>query len=278
MKKTMCSRINKEKSLNLAFGLLGSLAIQIGIVMVLSRMFTEFNRSSDYKKMTVSLVLPKIEETVSKAEVVHKALIDKTFDEHKLQKAENIMDRIVPDDPFESIKKIEKPVIPIAAITKAKEKKQTRIKADQNAAPLVVDKAVDKEANIISEPKDEVIENNSPDVKKETKEEKPVQKKPVLTKRQLDANSNYLSKVMRVFEKNKKYPSEARKRHMVGTIVVAFAIGKDGSTGRVKAKTLEPPLLVAAAEELIKNSRLPKPPDSWPVGALIEIPIKYSIK
>ena len=83
---------------------------------------------------------------------------------------------------------------------------------------------------------------------------------------------------MKVFEKNKVYPSSARRSYKEGKIVVSFCIDKNGRTGNVKAKTTEPKVLAEAAEELVKKSVLPPPPAHWDSSAKIELPITYKLR
>ena len=94
----------------------------------------------------------------------------------------------------------------------------------------------------------------------------------------MNENSKYLSKVMKIFDKNKNYPSNARAMHIEGKIIVSFSISKDGKTNNVSAKTKDPRVLASAAEELVRKSRLPAPPSHWDVSAKIELPITYKLK
>lgn len=181
-------------------------------------------------------------------------------------------DEILPDNPFLNEKQEEKPVIPEKIIKKEKKKEKPTEKVIPLKKELVMPEVVTsvKDSTKIERP--ETAEN------KNTAVEQVSTSKTVLTKEQQDENSKYLAKVLKIFEKNKKYPSEARKRNLQGKIIVAFSIGTDGTTSNVVAKTVTPEQLANAAEELVRKTKLPSPPEHWKSSAIIELPIVYKLR
>ena len=226
--------------------------------------------------MNVSLIIP-MEEQIQPE--ITKELIQKPeIDENEIKPIEMTLDEILPVDPFEQPRLMEIPEIPKEKPLPKKEKKKIR-----KEAPKIVEPEK-KEIHEVAEAKTEVVQPvkevsvSVPVPVKEKKQIPATVTRPVLTKSQLDENSKYLARVMKVFEKNKVYPSSARRSYKEGKIVVAFSIDKNGKTGNVKAKTTEPRILAEAAEELVKKSVLPPPPAHWDSSAKVELPITYKLR
>lgn len=226
-------------------------------------------KNLENKRLNVQLILPvdEIEEPLDR-----KSLFKDEEENLEMLQTLQEPELIIPDDPFEQQPIMEKPVIPETPKPEIKKKK-------------IVKQETKKVEIVNPEPKPVEITETQPaipvpqEVKKvQTEPKTAAAPKPVLTKAQINENSKYLSRVMKIFEKNKKYPENARRRHLEAKIIVAFAITKDGRTENVKARTATPKELADAAEQLIKDAKLPTPPSCWPIGASVEIPISYKIK
>ena len=228
------------------------------------------------KKLNISLIIPEEEQIQQKPpqEIVHLPEID----ENEIKPVEMTVEEIIPVDPFEQPRIMEMPEIPKEKPLPKKEKKVIRKDAPKIVEPQKEEKPV------IEQPRTEVVKPVEPvsiQAPLPVKEKKQIQttvSKPVLTKAQVNENSKYLAKVMKIFEKNKVYPSDARVRHLEGKIIVSFCIDKNGNTSSIKAKTANPKILADAAVELVKKSKLPPPPSHWDVSAHIELPITYKLR
>ncbi len=228
------------------------------------------------KKLNVSLIIPEDEhkEQIIKQEIIHLPEIE----ENEINPVEMSIDEIIPVDPFEQPRIMEMPEIPKEKSLPKKEKKQIRKEAPKIIEPKKEEKP------LVEQPKTEIVKPvesvsvQTPLPVKEKKQAPTVVTKPILTKAQVNENSKYLAKVMKIFEKNKVYPSDARVRHVEGKIVVSFCIDKNGKTSSIKAKTVNPKILADAAVDLVKKSKLPPPPAHWDVSAHIELPITYKLR
>ncbi len=229
------------------------------------------------KKLNLSLIVPIEEQQIQEPqkEILHMEEIE----DNEIKPVEMTLDKILPVDPFEETRLMEEPVIPKPEPAPIKKKKEIRKEAPKIVKPELKEVAVES----VKPQQETVIETKQVSIQEPVKveEKKQVPKtvsKPVLTKSQMNENSKYLSKVMKIFEKNKVYPSNARAMHIEGKIIVSFCIDKDGKTNNVSAKTKNPKILATAAEELVRNSRLPAPPSHWDVSAKIELPITYKLR
>ncbi|MBU1108527.1 MAG: TonB family protein [Candidatus Riflebacteria bacterium] len=88
----------------------------------------------------------------------------------------------------------------------------------------------------------------------------------------------YLQKIYRLIEKNKRYPANARRRGITGKVLVSFSISADGRANNVTAKDTMAPELREAALKLLASQRFPKPPIDWNQQAKIDLTINYSLK
>lgn len=228
------------------------------------------------KKLNISLIIPEEEQIEQKPlqEIVHLPEIE----ENEIKPVEMTVDEIMPVDPFEQPRIMEMPEIPKEKPLPKKEKKVIRKEAPKIVEPKKEEKTV------VEQPKTEVVKPvetvsiQAPLPVKEKKQTPAIVSKPVLTKAQIDENSKYLAKVMKVFEKNKVYPSSARRNNKEGRIIVSFCIDENGRTSKVKAKTAEPKVLAEAAEDLVRKSVLPFPPKHWDFSAKVELPITYKLR
>lgn len=248
-----------------------ALGLQFFLCVSIWHFCGSINNFPEIKKLNLSLISPSPEEIPM---IVENNIIvkEENFIEPIIEPTALEIEKVLPEDPFEVPMKMDIPVIP-----KPVEKKIPKPKPVAKKIEVPKPKVVETVSENI-EIKEQLQVPSSMVSKAESSERAVSNAKVILTKSQLDENSKYLTKVMAIFSKNKTYPPEARRQHMEGKIMISFAISKDGRTERVKAKTSQPKLLVTAAEELIKNSKLPKPPKSWLFDYIIEIPISYKLR
>ena len=258
------------------FYLILSFLIQFCIGSSIWSLCSGINADRLEKKLNISLIIPEEEliEQKTPQEIVHLPEIE----ENEIKPLEMTAEEIIPEDPFEQPRIMEVPEIPKEKPLPKKEKKVIRKEAPKIVEPKKEEKPV------VEQTKTEVVQPvkevsvTAPIPVKEKKQTPVVVSKPVLTKSQVNENSKYLAKVMKIFEKNKVYPSDARLRHLEGKIIVSFCIDKNGNTSSIKAKTANPKILVDAAVELVKKSKLPPPPSHWDISAHIELPITYKLR
>ena len=260
-----------------SFCLLLSFLTQFTIGSFIWTLCNNININRNEKKLNVSLMIPLLEEEQHQElpkELLHMPEIEET----EIKPLEMTMDEILPLDQFEEPRIMEEPVIPkIEPPAPKKKKKEIRKEAPKIVKPEIKEVFVETSKPIqenIVEPKQVSI----PAPVKEKKQIPTASPKPTLTKSQQNENSKYLSKVMKIFEKNKVYPKNARAMHIEGKIIISFRIDKDGKTSDVSAKTKEPKILANAAEELVRKSKLPPPPSHWDTSSKIELPISYKLR
>jgi TonB family protein len=258
------------------FYLILSFLIQFSIGSSIWSLCSSVNTDRVEKKLNVLLIQPQEEqkEPIIKQEIIHLPEIE----EKEINPIEMTIDEIVPVDPFEQPRIMEMPEIPKEKPLPKKEKKVVRKEAPKIVEPKKEERPVTEQTKTEVAKQVEPVSVQTPVPVKEKKQVHPVVTKPVLTKSQINENSKYLAKVMKIFEKNKIYPSDARVRHIEGKIVVSFCIDKNGNTSSIKAKTTNPKILADAAVELVKKSKLPPPPSHWDVSAHIELPITYKLR
>ncbi len=250
--------------------------MQLAIGASIWNLCNSINTNKAEKKLNVSLIIP-LEEQIQ-PEIKKEFLQKPEIEENEIKPVEMTLDEILPVDPFEQPRVMEIPEIPKEKPLPKKEKKKIR-----KEAPKIVEPEK-KEVVEVTESKPEVarpvkeVSVTAPIPLQEKKQIPATVSKPVLTNAQINENSQYLAKVMKVFEKNKVYPFSARRSHTEGKIVVSFCIDKKGKTSDVKAKTTKPKVLADAAEELVKKSLLPSPPVHWDVSAKVELPITYKLR
>lgn len=102
--------------------------------------------------------------------------------------------------------------------------------------------------------------------------------KVVLNKKQLNKEkyiNNNLNKISNLLKDNLYYPRRARKRGIVGEVVVSFKIDTKGSVKEVKSVTSSSEILSRAAVKTIKDlsGKFPKPNEDL----ILQVPINYSL-
>ena len=239
---------------------------------------TNINNRREENKLNLALIVPIEEEVVQ--ETIKEVMLLPEPEPQEMQPNEMALDEIIPIDPFEQPMIIEKPVIP-----KEEPKPQKKPKAIRKDSPKIVKE--EKKEEIVEElPKhsDQVINETksvSLPTEQHQKEAKPIPVKRIskpLTQRQQNENSKYLAKIMKIFEKNKVYPVNARFNHIEGKILISFCIDESGKTSKITVITKNPAILADAAEEIVKKAKLPPPPKHWDIKNRIELPINYNLR
>lgn len=88
----------------------------------------------------------------------------------------------------------------------------------------------------------------------------------------------YLQKIRKVLQSKLRYPSAARRRNISGTIQLSFQIDHAGNAFNLEIRNPANSILKNAAIKLLNETRLPAPPDKWRENAVIEIPLKFSLR
>ncbi|PKL49240.1 MAG: hypothetical protein CVV42_06850 [Candidatus Riflebacteria bacterium HGW-Riflebacteria-2] len=90
--------------------------------------------------------------------------------------------------------------------------------------------------------------------------------------------SSYLQKIYQQLERNKKYPTSARRRSITGKVTVAFSINSEGKAVEATVISRSPRELSEAALKLVASQRFVSPPDGWNSASRIEMQINYSLR
>ncbi len=260
------------------FFLLFSMLIQLCMGSSIWQLCNSFEKTKNENKLNLSLMVPLEFEEIIEKEPPKEILHLPEMDDIKPQAVEMAIDEIMPVDPFEVPRIMEQPEIPKIEPAPKKKKKETRKEAPKIVQPEKKEVAVEKIKEPVENTNTVPVSIPAPVPVKEKKEVPQIPPKPTLTKSQLNENSKYLAKVMKIFEKNKTYPKNARATHTEGKIIVSFCIDKEGNTNNVVAKTKNPKILATAAEELVGKSHLPAPPKHWDNSARVELPIMYKLR
>lgn len=202
----------------------------------------------------------------------------------KLNKVVIKKQEIKPEPKIEEIKEVVKKKIIKKKLIKTKSKNIIK-KEKKHYKKKVIKKKVVKKKVIkkvvkktpVEKPKKvfkEVVKQQMPTVKVEEKS-KEVNKK-VLN----SVKNNYLSKLQRLIEKNKKYPKSAKRLKQMGKVYLSFTIGKNGEIRNVKiSKNSKYKRLNKATMEIMSNIKkfdpIPKElnKSSWD----ITVPVVYQI-
>lgn len=202
----------------------------------------------------------------------------------KLNKVVIKKQEIKPEPKIEEIKEVVKKKIIKKKLIKTKSKNIIK-KEKKHYKKKVIKKKVVKKKIIkkvvkktpVEKPKKvfkEVVKQQMPTVKVEEKS-KEVNKK-VLN----SVKNNYLSKLQRLIEKNKKYPKSAKRLKQMGKVYLSFTIGKNGEIRNVKiSKNSKYKRLNKATMEIMSNIKkfdpIPKElnKSSWD----ITVPVVYQI-
>ena len=191
----------------------------------------------------------------------------------------------IPEDitPIKKIKKVKKvkKVLPKKIVPKKVQKKKAKPKKVKPAFVVpVIKKELEKPKEIVEEILEtKVIEEVTI---KDDIEESNTTVEPVKTTINIAAiqekqyiNDN-LAKISQLLSDNLYYPRRARKRGIVGEVIVRFNILQNGTVNAVKIISSNSEILSKAAKKTIKNlsGKFPKPTNDL----TIQIPIEYSLK
>ena len=88
----------------------------------------------------------------------------------------------------------------------------------------------------------------------------------------------YMARLAKLFEKNKKYPENARRKHISGIVTLKFYIDLEGKVSNCKVINDSHELLSASAIELVTKLKLPKPPSDWEADRPIIFNINYNLR
>lgn len=139
-------------------------------------------------------------------------------------KVEPIIEKVI-EKPLEIIKPIPKTQSKNIIKEKKKKEKKPEIKKKFHEKPLKKVEEV-KEQKEIKEIEPQVLEQST---------QKSIQKEEIVDSSKIEALENeYLSKLRYLIEKNKIYPSSAKRLNQMGKVHLFFVISKDGQIKNVK--------------------------------------------
>ncbi len=101
---------------------------------------------------------------------------------------------------------------------------------------------------------------------------------PVAAEIDEEVKLQYLQKIRKILQSKLRYPSAARRRNISGTIQLSFQIDRAGNAFNLEIHNPANSILKNAAIKLLNKTRLPAPPDKWRENAVIEIPLKFSLR
>ncbi|MGM0599930.1 MAG: energy transducer TonB [Candidatus Rifleibacteriota bacterium] len=90
--------------------------------------------------------------------------------------------------------------------------------------------------------------------------------------------NQFLQKVSEILQRNKRYPTRARRKNITGKVTLNFKINKDGQPFDIKLDSQAHSLLIKAAERMINKSRFPRPPTGWETNFQISVPVNFNLK
>lgn len=161
-------------------------------------------------------------------------------------------------------------------------KKKIVKKKTQNPAP----KKMVKVQEPVQEKIQEKVKDYSPPapqtVVKSVAKSSPPKAQPKQRASNANAKAQYISKIARILERSKYYPSSAKKRGIQGVVEIAFVVNKNGSVSGVKiSKSAGAKMLDSAARKALLKAakKFPPIPDSLNQQRLsIAVPLDYILK
>ena len=86
----------------------------------------------------------------------------------------------------------------------------------------------------------------------------------------------HIREIVRLLSENLYYPRSARKRGVVGEVIVKFCLAKDATVSSIEVISSESKILSRAAKKTIEDlsGEFPKPPEEL----VLHVPIKYELK
>ena len=190
-----------------------------------------------------------------------------TYEPQEVQKREPVKDKVV------------QKILPKKIIQKKTQKKIIR-KIIKKPEPKVVQKTVVAKKSITKVP----TTTNTKTIKKEDKaaeqeivsaQETNATQKPQKESPQKEYVDNHLQNIQELLQDNLYYPRRARKRGIVGTVVVHFEIARNGEVTQVEALSSPSEILSRAAVKTIEDlsGKFPKPNEKL----FLKIPIVYKL-
>ncbi|PVB62397.1 energy transducer TonB [Labrenzia sp. 011] len=93
------------------------------------------------------------------------------------------------------------------------------------------------------------------------------------------ATSNYKGKILAKLRRAKRYPRQARRENLSGTVQVAFTISRSGAVSGIRVvRSSGQPVLDQAALDMVRRAApMPKFPAGMTVGRLsLQVPVRFS--
>ncbi len=191
------------------------------------------------------------------------------------------------EDHKEHIKEKEKPkkIVPPKPKPKPKPKVKPKVKKPKKE---IIKKIIPKPLTVpvvkeIVKPKEEPEEIYIEPVKKEMVEEEVVeevfpvepQEDKVISQEQ-EYMDEHIKKIVRLLSDNLYYPRSARKRGIVGEVIVKFCLSKDATVSKIEIISSKSEILSRAAKKTIEelSGEFPKPSQEL----ILSVPIKYELK
>ena len=174
-------------------------------------------------------------------------------------------------------KKIKKPIIKKPIVKKQKPKSKPKLKPvvkkvqipkkEPLVVPIVKEESKPKETKEVQVVKKQEIIQPKKDI--ETKQMREAR----LEKEYLDEN---IAKIVELLRENLYYPRSARKRGIVGEILVKFTLGIDAEVSDIEVVSSKNNILSRASIKTIKNlsGEFPKPQEEL----FLHVPINYTLK
>lgn len=205
--------------------------------------------------------------------------------------AEPVLEKVVeePESVVEEQKTVPEPIK--KQVEPKKKKEAPKPKPEKKVKPIIRDKPQVFEQKPIEKPIEETkpikqLQNSLPisePAKSIASVAVKVEPRPAELERTISAKSareadKYIAKVAKLFERKKRYPESARKKHIQGVVALKFYIDKNGKVTSCKAINEPDTLLSNAAIELVTKLALPKPPKDWEPDRAVIYHIKYSLR
>ena len=129
----------------------------------------------------------------------------------------------------------------------------------------IVEPEIEPEVVYVEEVEEEVIEA----LPVESQEEQEVAQE----EQYMDEN---IKEIVRLLSENLYYPRSARKRGVVGEVIVKFCLSQDATVSSIEIVSSQSEILSRAARKTIQDlsGEFPKPPEEL----ILHVPIKYELK
>lgn len=229
------------------------------------------------------------EKNVETSKEVKTEEFDKLFEELESLPEPKPESDLEPEPVVEEQKTVPEPIK--KQVEPKKKKEAPKPKPEKKVKPIIRDKPQVFEQNPIEKPIEETkpikqLQNSLPisePAKSIASVAVKVEPRLAELERTISAKSareadKYIAKVAKLFERKKRYPESARKKHIQGVVALKFYIDKNGKVTSCKAINEPDTLLSNAAIELVTKLALPKPPKDWEPDRAVIYHIKYSLR